>query len=344
MIRSTGLPLWLVLPFFAAACSGGAGPSAPPPAEPARFAAVERWLDSASVTAGVSDYSFAVMRGDTVLFERSRGTIGPATAIPIASATKWLSGAVIMSLVDEGTLRLDDTVGRYLPAAPAATRQITVRHLFALTSGMVAQVPCMGAEVVTLVACAEIILAQPVRAAPGAEFFYGGASMHVAGHVAEVASGRDWAALLRTRLAEPLGMTGTGIRAVNPRIAGGAWSTRDDYLRFLRMLLADGMGEGRRVLAASSVREMERDQTAGARIAFTPHPYTRRYGIGVWRDRVAPDGRALQLSSQGAFGFSPWVDRERNIAAVLAVDDQLRDLYPFVDELQRRVRAAVDGR
>jgi serine-type D-Ala-D-Ala carboxypeptidase/endopeptidase len=337
------LVLCCTLGLAAAACSGGAATTGSPP-PPARFAAVERWLDSATVTAGLNDLSFAVARGDTLLFERSRGTIGPSTAVPIASATKWLSGAVIMSLTDDGTLALDDPIGRHLPAAPAEARGITVRQAFGLTAGMVPRMPCMNVEIVTLETCAAIILAQPLRAAPGSEFFYGGASMQVAARVAEVAAGREWEALFRTRLVEPLGMTRTRVRATNPRVAGGACSTRDDYLRFLRMVLANGAWEGRRVLSAAAVREMELDQSAGARIAYTPHPDTRRYGIGMWRDRTDPAGRATQLSSQGALGFSPWIDRERNIAAVLALDDQLRDLYPFVEELQRRVRDAVDGR
>ena len=34
---------------------------------------------------------------------------------PIASCSKWLSAALIMTFVDEGRLRLTDTVGKYLP-------------------------------------------------------------------------------------------------------------------------------------------------------------------------------------------------------------------------------------
>jgi hypothetical protein len=57
---------------------------------------------------------------------------------------------------------------------------------------------------------------------------------------------------------------------------------------------------------------------------------------------VAPDGRALQVSSQGAFGFSPWIDRERGVAGVFVVQDALPRLYGDVAELQRLVREAVD--
>ena len=33
----------------------------------------------------------------------------------IASCSKWLSAALVMTFVDEGKLSLDDTVGKFLP-------------------------------------------------------------------------------------------------------------------------------------------------------------------------------------------------------------------------------------
>ena len=41
---------------------------------------------------------------------------------------------------------------------------------------------------------------------------------------------------------------------------GGLWSTADDYLRFVRMLLGDGTVDGVRVLSPESVRLMRTDR------------------------------------------------------------------------------------
>src|SRR5579859_6944264 len=38
------------------------------------------------------------------------------TRRPIASCSKWLSAALVMTFVDEGKISLDDTVGKWLPA------------------------------------------------------------------------------------------------------------------------------------------------------------------------------------------------------------------------------------
>jgi CubicO group peptidase (beta-lactamase class C family) len=56
---------------------------------------------------------------------------GPYTANtrqPIASCSKWLSAALVMTFVDEGKLNLDDTVGKWLPVLTAHGKgNITVR-------------------------------------------------------------------------------------------------------------------------------------------------------------------------------------------------------------------------
>lgn len=159
--------------------------------------------------------------------------------------------------------------------------------------------------------------------------------------------GRGWNVLFEERIRAPLALDATTFGAgANPRVAGGAVSTGRDYATFLQMLLADGEWRGRRVLSAAAVREMERDQTLGAAIGYSPHSrHTTaevRYGIGVWRDRVAANGDALQVSSQGAFGFSPWIDRERGIAGVFVTQDALGRVHGRVAEIQQLVREAVD--
>jgi hypothetical protein len=45
-----------------------------------------------------------------------------------------------------------------------------------------------------------------------------------------------------------------------------------------------------------------------------------RYGIGVWLEKVDDgSGELLEASSQGAPGFSLWIDMERNLDGLLSV-------------------------
>ena len=122
--------------------------------------------------------------------ERYLGSYGANTFVPVASATKAVSAAVIMRLVDDGTLSLDDTVATYMPRYSGTQNgAITVRQAFSQTSGLWNdEWPCISSTATTLEACAVDILDHAPRISdPGATFFYGGNSMHVAGRIAEIA-------------------------------------------------------------------------------------------------------------------------------------------------------------
>lgn len=289
--------------------------------------------------------SIILIRDGAVMLERHYGNFDANTRIPIASASKWLSGSVIGAMVDRGLLRWDDTVGRYMPDAPADKRGITIRQLFAHTSGLSAgeTTACLGERTTTtLDACARLILAAPLSYPPGSRFAYGGNSMQVAGRLAEIAGGKSFDALFREYLGTPLGMSATDfgfsattpgvIDSPNPRVAGGVRTTLADYAAFVQMQVQNGVLRGRRVLSAATVREMQRDQTFGVPVLSSPRQ-SFGYGIGQWRDRIDASGLAVQLSSQGAFGYSPWIDRETGIAGVIAVQSVLGNVDGDVDAI-----------
>jgi len=55
----------------------------------------------------------------------------------IASSSKWLSAALVMTFVDEGKLRLDDTVGMYLPVSTQHGKGgVTVRQCLSHLTGI----------------------------------------------------------------------------------------------------------------------------------------------------------------------------------------------------------------
>ncbi len=62
--------------------------------------------------------------------------IGVADHLRLASVSKAFSGAVALALVARGTLRLSDTVGRWLPGLPAAWSPVTLAELLQHTSGI----------------------------------------------------------------------------------------------------------------------------------------------------------------------------------------------------------------
>src|ERR1700753_2674453 len=80
-------------------------------------------------------YVLITVNGKTV-FSNGYGGYQDSSVLKIASCTKWLSGAVLMSLVDQGKLSLNDTIGSYLPLfSRYAKGNITLAQLFSHTSG-----------------------------------------------------------------------------------------------------------------------------------------------------------------------------------------------------------------
>jgi CubicO group peptidase (beta-lactamase class C family) len=273
--------------------------------------------------------ALVVVHDETVLHRRWFGSLRGGTRIPIASASKWLTAATVMSFVDAGRLTLDDPVSHYLPGFQGAKASVTVRELLAHTSGLPTP-SCIGDPSVTLATCVDRIAAGPPPASvPGREFHYSPVGYAIAGRLVEVLGGARFEDVFVSRIASPLGMKATRFDAFgssldNPDPAASAASTIDDYQRFLDMMLHLGLVGGRQVLSEASVRAIERDQVVGIdtsadfAVRITKIP---TYGLGVWRDVVGPADETRIVSGNGALGFYPWIDRSSATLGIVGVAD-----------------------
>jgi CubicO group peptidase (beta-lactamase class C family) len=280
---------------------------------------------------GLAGASLRVAREDQVLMRESFGGYGGSERVAIASASKWLSALVLGRLVERGELAWDSRVGEFFPEAPAAMRSITLAQLFSHTAGMdVDDAPCLSDRQTTLQDCALEILATPLVYPPGTGFAYGGNSMQVAGAMAERATGEAWDTLFIAEVVLPLGLVATDwttaslqpgyVPTPNPRVAGGARSTLDDYARVVDMVLAGGRHGDSVYLRDDTIAAMAIDRAAGLPVYFSPvGGYGYGYGIGQWVEAKDAAGNTLRVSSPGAFGFTPWVDWRSGSNGVLLV-------------------------
>ena len=318
------------------------------------FSRVDAILEQAAPSLG--GCALVLIQRDRVIYQKAFSRYSADKVVPIASASKWFAGAVIMSLVDEGKISLDDPVFKYLPEFSNEKANITIRQLFSHTSGLPPETSCRNNKRTSLESCAKEIAHIKLRAEPGKEFFYGGVSMHLGGRIAEIASGRSWNQLFIERIASPLGMANTDFFAygetANPRPEGDARSSATEYVRFLQMILKQGEFGGKKILSAESIAEMHRDQTGGASIKYTIYEKhgrldsalpRARYGIGVWREKVVEaTGELLETSSPGALGFSPWIDVRRNLAGVLSTQSSMSQVMPIYLKVKEEVRRIVN--
>lgn len=243
----------------------------------------------------------------------------------IASCSKWLSAALAMTFIDEGKLSPEDTVGKFLPVMTQHQKgDIKIweclSHLTAINAGTLKDSREIINQGATMDEVIEKIAEQPMEGEPGKVFHYSSIGLQIAAAVIEKISGKDFKTLFRERIAIPCGMKNTDFgKAKVALAAGGAFSTPEDYIHFLKMILQDGAYNGTQVLSKKSVELMQHNYTKGAKVTYSPAEADNwGYGFGEW---VMDDAvnRSSAVTSPGLFGSFPWVDNERKYAGFLFV-------------------------
>src|SRR5262245_33303391 len=234
--------------------------AAPPSLPRLGSSTLSTFLKSATDRGDVPGVVVAVVNKDGVLYNEAFGKSSTIrntlmtkdTIFNMASMTKPITSAAIMMLVDEGKLKLDDEVAKYLPKwkdpvviskfneadasfeTRPAKRPITIRHLLTHTSGIGYGFSSpMLAKIMEKTKKTE--LDSPLLFDPGESWAYG-ASTRVLGHVVEAISGQKIDAYLQARIMGPLGMNDTSylvpttkysrVVAVNARNASGKFEER----------------------------------------------------------------------------------------------------------------------
>jgi CubicO group peptidase (beta-lactamase class C family) len=222
--------------------------------------------------------------------------VRPDTLFPIGSISKVYTTALVMTLVDDGTLDLDAPIGAYLPdlrlADERARDTITLRQLLTHQSGLYGDYYHdfgMGDDALARCVASYHTIRQLTD--PGELWAYCSSGFMLAGRVVEVVTGQPFETTMRERLFAPLGLdrsyffaheaivypTAVGHalktpggdehevtrRYLLPRNvapAGGIISDADDLLTFAAFSMGDGAWEGRRVLSPAALEAMRTPQ------------------------------------------------------------------------------------
>jgi CubicO group peptidase (beta-lactamase class C family) len=292
------------------------------------WAAVRAAIDDHEIV----DVTLLIGDADGTLLVHEKGASTADTEYRIASATKWITAATIMTLVEDGTMSLSDNPQDYIQFwtsdSSDARSRVTLEQLLSFTSGYRGRpglVPCATNADSSLDACVQSVYANYHQYEPGTTYFYGPAHMHTAGLMAELATGSTWQELVVDRVAEPLGFEDTVSWALagpdHPMPSGGLRTSGASYARFLQAIAAGD-------LVAGSRADMAAERTSELVIAYTPiddtiGPWT--YALGQWRECdeatwTTSCDQAQVSSSPGAFGFYPWYDHVNGYWAVLALE------------------------
>jgi CubicO group peptidase (beta-lactamase class C family) len=144
-------------------------------------------------------------------FVRNFGTAkGTEPIFLLASITKPMTAAVVMTLVDEGKLSLDDKVVTFFPAFTGDGREtITVRHLLTHTAGlpdMLADDEMLREKGAGLSAYREGAIKAPLKFAPGTKYSYASMGILLSAEIAQKITSKRIDQLAEERVFKPLGM------------------------------------------------------------------------------------------------------------------------------------------
>lgn len=255
----------------------------------------------------------------------------------IASCSKWLSAALVMTFIDEGKLNLDDTIGKYLPVMTQHGKgRITIWQCLSHLTGIkqnglgesdeddgdkgLSKLKNLKNQWPSMDAAMDSIAKFPMEGEPGNTFHYGNAGLQIAAAVIGKISGKDFETIFKERIASPCEMQQTDFGNTNvPLAAGGAWSTTTDYMNFLEMILNKGVYKGKRILSEKSIAAMQINYAKNARVVYSPaQAGDWGYGFGEWvMSEAKNDKTSNAVSSPGLFGSFPWVDYEKGYCAML---------------------------
>jgi CubicO group peptidase (beta-lactamase class C family) len=283
-----------------------------------------------------------VSNRDTIVYKKTIGDFDDRTIAPVAAASKWLTAALIMELVDEGKLSLEDKVARFIPMYSLYGKNyITIRNCLSHYTGIQSE----NSKVLTVFSHKKFgsledevndYAKKEIQSNPGTEFRYSEMGLNIAARVAEIVSKKKFEMLIRQKLFVPLGMRQTSFTNPDgsaPDASTGAVSTASDYMHFLQMLLNKGMYNGQRILSEAAVNMLRTIQTTPEQIKYTPKLTEGfSYALGSWALEENEQHQANVLSSAGLFGTWPIVDFCRGYAALIFVKNPMGEQKADTDK------------
>ena len=235
-MKPTRLILLLLIPLFALPKEKPEDAGMSPERLVRIHEAIQRHIDAGEISGAVT---LVARRGRMVHFEahgvmdiESRRPMEKDAIFRIASMSKPITGVAVMMMLEEGKLRLNDPVSKFLPefkdskvAVPhgnagefylaPADRELTIRDLLTHTNGLMTgglgakSGPPRLTEGDTLATYIPRLASVPLDFQPGTQWAYSGyAAPDTLSRIVEIVSGQPYDEFLRTRIFEPLGHEG----------------------------------------------------------------------------------------------------------------------------------------
>ncbi|MCA9062451.1 MAG: beta-lactamase family protein [Planctomycetaceae bacterium] len=134
----------------------------------------------------------------------------PEAVFLLASISKTITVAAVMTLFDEGAFALDESVSRFLPEFTGDNRErVTIRHLMTHTSGLPDQLPqnaALRSRHAPLSEFVDATVRTPLLFSPGTQYGYSSMGILLASEIACRITSLAFSDLVSQRIYQPLEM------------------------------------------------------------------------------------------------------------------------------------------
>lgn len=283
------------------------------------------------------------------------------TAFEIGSVTKTMLAYLVADLVDQGKMKLDEPLQKYLPEGSVVPmwkdKAVTVQHVVTHTSGiprlpdgMENANPGDPYAALTPKDVLESLKKAKLTSEPGSKFEYSNFAMMALSLAVTNTAKQDLEALLKRRLFEPIGMNGAYLTkpAANIKAAQGHNASRKPVPPWTIATNLAGVGMVRATLddMAAYARtglgkpaERTKDATRAATLIATTQKPLYKSGaeeLGMnWFRRKLAGGVEIAEHGGGTGGFSSYlaIDRANARAVVVLSDTAGAGIGKFADSL-----------
>ncbi|PLT28839.1 serine hydrolase domain-containing protein [Peribacillus deserti] len=249
------------------------------------------------------------------------------TIFDLASVSKIFTSTAFMILHEQGLVKLDDPVMKYIPEfAQNGKEKVTVRQLLTHTSGFVSWIP-LYSKGSSRDERMQLVFKQPLSNQPGTKYTYSDLNMITLGAIIERLSGMRQDEFVKKYITDPLGMEDTMYNppaSLKNRIAAtefqkvpdrglvwgqvhdenawsldgvaghaGVFSTASDLAKLAHIFLNEGRYGGKRILKSGTVKLLLENQNQA--FPGNDHGLGWELGQGWYMDA---------LSDSGSFGHT----------------------------------------
>jgi CubicO group peptidase (beta-lactamase class C family) len=335
----------------------------------------EAWMRGQMARRGLPGVVVGVVHDQELIWARAFGKADLEAGTPLevgskfrmASHSKLFTATAVMQLRDEGKLRLDDPVRKYLPwfevePVEPGDGEITIEELLTHGSGLPREAGAHWTELdfPDAEGVKKYIRERKAVFPPEVRFKYSNLALTVAGMVVEAVSGEPYAAYVQRNIFDPLGMKDSSFdrdvpglargygrrmpdgtrqkfgfvdaRAMAP--ATGLTSTVGDMAKFVSAQFRKGPRGGAQIVSTGGLRRMHR-------VRLLENNWTSGYGIGFSVRREKDRVYVGHGGSYPGYTTQTYIQLDDKVGVLVLTNASDSEPAAMAMELMQTVGAAV---